>query len=369
MSFLQRPVEIGSAAAGIARFWDWWRTEIASLLPPYARDRLLGPRESLVVDYERTEVLLRHFAGNRCEVLYRASVSATDPEQGLPSDVGGTVVRLRRLGVPLILRLPRKDVLFRTVRLPKAGARELEKLLGYEIERQSPLARDAVLYDHRVGSQETALDRMDVTLRILRRDLVDAALAESRRIVGEPDAIGIADASAPREEDLFRFGRTPSPRVRVRRNLVPIILSIILILLAGNLGLAYERREATIEDMNARLTAIGRDVDRAVELQSEIRNAEKRATFGSDRKMRAPLVSILNDVATVLPDDSWIFEFSYKDESVRVRGFAPDASKLLRVIGNAPQFREAEFRAPVMPGRGRPLENFDIAFKAGGMEQ
>lgn len=370
MSLFQTPIDIGVAAKMLERAWLWWINELAALLPLAWRNKLFGSVDVLTLDVECGEMILRRFKGQRHEVLWRAQTTIDDRgEPALPAGIREGVERSRRFGAPLILRVPKGDVLFRTLRLPKMSVRELKQLLAYEIERQSPLALEAIHYDYCVGRRTEDADRIEVTLRIIRRDVVEQVRISSTTLLGEPDAVAIASEVAPALDEFFDFGRRRNLRVLARRHFVSFLLLAVFSLTAANLSTAYARRAAAIEEMDERIVQLGPDVKRAAALGEQILEAERRLAFGPEEKKQAPLVGILNDIASVLPDDSWAFEFDYRDGTVRLRGFTPDASRLLRIVDASEVFTDVEFRAPVMPSRNGELERFDLAFAPGEMAQ
>lgn len=362
MSILSTKVEIRSLGMLVIRGLEWWKAEVSTLVPPSLQEKLFGAAELLTLDMHEEFFVLRHFQGRTSSMLHEGRFGISgDNVESIPQEINDRFSRLRGYGVPLVLRIANEHVLQRRLSLPRASRRELLKLLSFEIERQSPLPADEILFDHRIEGWSGEGSRIDVLLRIVKRNQIDRAKEICLKLVGAPSAIAPLGDLPPCEDGLFDFSRHMEPRVLVRRSLVPTLFLLVLFLVGLNLQLFYSNREARISTMEARLAEIGPDVERALALSQQIDQAEQRLSFSQKRSDERLVVELLDELATTLPDDNWLQEMEYRRNEIRLRGRSSDAASLLRLFGESASFGEAAFRAPVMAGRDGEPDRFDLA--------
>src|SRR6185437_7788672 len=106
-----------------------------------------------------------------------------------------------------VLSLSSGDVLRPSVRLPRASAQTLRRALGYEIERLSPISPDAIYFDFAITGRDPASNTVEVELRIIRRDIVDAAVALAHAAGLTVSAIRFEDDPRPADWRVFPVDR------------------------------------------------------------------------------------------------------------------------------------------------------------------
>ncbi|HUD52832.1 PilN domain-containing protein, partial [Parvibaculum sp.] len=97
-------------------------------------------------------------------------------------------------------------------------------------------------------------------------------------------------------------------------------------------------------------------------LKRDVSDARARMAFLGEAKKSPLLVGILAEVTNILLDGTWLFEFQLNGKEVRIRGYSPEASKLIALFDAAPQFTNAQFRSPLVQGQSKELERFDLSF-------
>jgi general secretion pathway protein L len=362
MSILSTKVDIRSLGEFVTGAWQWWKAEISVLLPPSLRERLFGAAEILTLDIYDETFVLRYFQGEACETLHegRHAISGELAEL-MPQDVQRRLSQFRKFGVPLVLRIGHEHVLERRLSLPRVNPRALRHLLSFEIERQSPLPADEIVFDHRIEGKSGDGARIGVLLRIVKRDQVARARDICLKLVGEPSAVAPVGDLPPGDGTLFGFSRHIEPRVLMRRGLVPALFLAVLCLFGLNLQLFHSNREARIFAMEARLAEMKPEMEKALSLRNKIDQAEQRLAFSGKRGDGRLVIQLMEDLAAALPDGSWAQEIEYRKNELRLRGRSSDASGLLRIFEESASFGEAAFRAPVMAGRDGDADRFDLS--------
>jgi general secretion pathway protein L len=118
-----------------------------------------------------------------------------------------------------------------------------------------------------------------------------------------------------------------------------------------------------LDGLKVEITAAKRAADSTAKLRAESERLIEEGRFLADRKRQAPSpLRTLEELSRLLPDDTWLVEFSISGGQGRMAGFSAAASKLIPLIEDSNGFRNARFRSPVTPTPTGDSERFDLAF-------
>jgi len=163
-----------SLRTGTGGFLSWWGHALASWVPPRVRQLLGMDRGRLLLLVEGEVLRLRLQRG--AEVVDLGSLPLLDAmEPG--TDPLAAVLGTRLSDLPRWLLLPAGSSLRRRMPLPAAAAERLRDVVGFEIERQTPFAADAVAYDARVIARREGDGPIDAELIAVPRVALDPQLA------------------------------------------------------------------------------------------------------------------------------------------------------------------------------------------------
>src|ERR1700751_3984645 len=143
----------------VREFFAWWFGQLTELLPQGLRRTALTAVDAMVIKpigplgrgIEAVAVGLRR--NGRETPLGRFGLGATDLAE-LP----------RATGRATVLRLNEQDVLGKTVSLPLAAERELDQVLGFEMDRETPFKAEEIYWNHRIEEADRKNGRLSVRL-------------------------------------------------------------------------------------------------------------------------------------------------------------------------------------------------------------
>jgi general secretion pathway protein L len=274
----------------------------------------------------------------------------------------GLLRQLRRGRLPIVVRLPARDVLRAVVRLPLATDENLREVIAHEMDRQTPFEVERVNFAFRVLERDADARQLNVEVSVATKRVIASALGALRRL--GVDANGAA-AEAERPEDppsahLLPFEAAGAePR---RRGLATVALAACFLLLAGAaVWMPIAQSSAQADRLSARLLAARRAAHESVGVQKEIDRLLEDRSFLSDRKRRAPTVSeVLNETTRLIPDGDWLTEFHISGDELQLAGFAVSSFALVAALERSPFFKGASFRSPVTPDAKTERERFSI---------
>jgi len=169
-------------------FLIWWVGQLADLLPQRWRQSVLTSVDALVVaptgplDRGPDSVAVGLRQHGREAPLGRFGLDAASLRT-LPHAAGR----------PAVLRLPQADLLAKTVVLPLAAERELDQVLAFEMDRETPFKSDELYWNHRVEAIDRQNGRLSVRLLLLPKANLAVLLASLNQAGIMPRRVEIAD--------------------------------------------------------------------------------------------------------------------------------------------------------------------------------
>ena len=335
-------------------FTDWWYREIFSLLHLSPRSLARRAGDDVLVEMmhvDVNQVPAVRLAGSRGAGLGISGEFKLDPA-GLD--------RLSRLtvaaGQPLrgLLRPPAGFVLRKELSLPLAAEAELRRVIGYEIDRETPFSAAEVYWDADIAERDRVHGRLHVGLSLVPRALVDGLIAPLRAagldILGIEAGMGAKGAvviDLPRSEEAKRQHRQ---RGLIRGGVVAagLVLLVSLPLIVQTVAMA--RVEARITAMEPLIAA------------AEARNdGRPHGPVAQELARAGDVLAILARLTDSIPDHSYLTDLSLKARRLTLIGHSTAATDLLSTVAGNAGFRNAAFAAPVTREAGSGMESFTIS--------
>ena len=260
------------------------------------------------------------------------------------------------------LRFSAADVLRPSVKLPNARNKVLAGALGYELEQLTPLDPTSLYFDYKIEERDRATNSVLIALRIIRKDIVDEALALCH--AAGLKVATIAFENDPLEADASRF---PVDKLAYRRwqwrlHGSVALIGVIIVLLFGLAFAIYARGSAEVDSLNDKVANEAVAAARVEHIAREV-SATRRAFATLAREKREPLaISILASLTHTLPSGTWLTDFAIDGRKVRIQGNSPDASELISLVDSSGTFANAQFEAPVVQDQSLHAEHFSMVF-------
>jgi general secretion pathway protein L len=338
----------------IRAFFSWWFGQLAELLPQGLRRTALTAVDAMVIKpigplgrgIEAVAIGLRR--NGRETPLGRFGLGATDLAE-LPRKTGRTAV----------LRLTEQDVLGKTVTLPLAAERELEQVLGFEMDRETPFKAEEIYWNHQIDGVDRQNGRLSVRLVLLPKANLAPLLTALGQFGIRPRRAEIADgpdagAYLPLEGD---GGRTH----RASHRLIWSAAVCCAILGVAAVVTPFLRQERALASLDQQI-AVGRTAAaEADSLRQEIDRLTGSADFiESERDKAGRPLAVLAAATRVLPDDTYLTEMELQKRKVTLTGRSAAAARLIGPLAADGSFRNPGFAAPVTRVEALHTELFTI---------
>jgi general secretion pathway protein L len=341
--------------------WRCWANDAVAVLPESWRRVLRDNRGEILVDLSQSDIIVSRRVRDNTEEVARFSPNDSDAGRA------ALAATLRGTDDPrhATVRLPESELLSKSITLPLAASRNLREIVGFEIERQSPLAPDTIYFDAQVTRLDPEMNKMEAGLRIFRRASVDAAVALCRSV--GLDAIAVAFAPQPaRGEKIFPLDPVASRYLSWRRWSTPALSILACASVVAVLTACEIRNGSGADELQLRVASARMRAHASGEILRRTAEARGRMAFLVDEKRAPPLVRIIGDVTHLLPDGSWLTDFEKAANEIHIRGYSPNASALVEIFEKSPRFAKAHFRAPLVKSDHAGLDQFDLAFNLQG---
>jgi len=187
---------------------------------------------------------------------------------------------------------------------------------------------------------------------------------QSARIAVDSLALAEADWTVAADRPSLRqvVGRTVAATAFRRATAVGV--GILVLGIVAAVGMAHWRNATAAGEVDAAIAAAEMDV---AELRSLIAARDaKVALIGAvteEKNSAVPIASILNEMARVIPDSTWLTDISVNGGNVRFSGLSDSAVSLIPVLEESPLFRSPTFMEPVVRADGEDGQRFTIAMQ------
>jgi general secretion pathway protein L len=266
--------------------------------------------------------------------------------------LAGATPRLRTLlaGSRLSVVLAPSRFVFRLLELPRGAGPFLEGVVRAQIDRLTPWSASGAAFGWS-APRDAGSDRIALTVAATARALIapiSQALIASR-VASIEMSTRAGDDGGLEIPILAQQAGDPNGLRRVRFGLIAGLAVCALVFMVSlgawiALSAGYDARFATLQGQIAqRRAALSREGGSAGEQALRALQARKRATPSA--------VMILEALSKALPDDSHLTELRIEDGKVQLAGLADDASELVGLIEQSPQFARATFFAPTVRGQ------------------
>ena len=323
----------------LAEFFTWWRQNLLELVPENLRAGANGQANALVVDAALPGTLILQRRRRGLET--RAGQVRLD-EPGLPSL--RAALNQRPGGEPVILRLPASTLLERPVTLPLAAERDPERVLGYEMERLTPFTADEVYWGYGVESRDRPRNRLFLRLTYVPRtqvnDLIDRLTASG----GRPSLIEAQTETGPRIIRLQHDRATGRHTLFTPRNVGFALAAVVALVIVS----PFVRQSLDMQEAQGRLDALQPRIRVVDQLRRRIAGAGAggEAVVNETRRV-GDMLGALAAVTDILPDDSYLTEFTMRERKMTLSGMSNSAPKLISALSADARVKNPAFTAPV----------------------
>jgi general secretion pathway protein L len=363
--------------AGLPRFWRWWSAELAPLIPSSSRGAMRRRLTRPVVEFsEREATFWRPLVVEdelRLVEVGRVSLSG-DP--GEVAAAGRAAMNALAIATSkgaasvlpkVVVALPPKQVMRKTLILPAAVEENLEQALRYDLDRHTPFRPEQVYFDATVIDRKPITKTIGVDWVAALKSVVDGARRQVEDWGGVVVAVvpGPTLTQAPRGTRLNLIPHETRPHSTLWRRWqlwVPVA-AVALGMLAVLVVPLLQKREFAIA-LNKQTESAREQAEASDALRSQLERQQGDYNYVLEKKYAYPAgVQVIDDITRLLPDDTWITQLEVRStvrgkDNVReltLRGESANAGALISTLEGSNLVEQAALQSPttkLQPGPG-----------------
>jgi general secretion pathway protein L len=324
----------------LASFVAWWIARMMELFPWLRLDTADRMADAVVVEADRAG-LLTGFVRRK--------------GQEAPQTLG--IVARMAAGRPVLLRVSSSAVLEKRHVVPTAPRRDLEPLLHHELGRITPFPAASLFWrwDGRVTPTDKA--RTEVTITMVPRMAVASALDQLAALGIRPRFLEVG----PRERPKLLPVEAADSRRSNRERLAGVLRWTCAGLACVALALPFLSQAVALYTTDSAIEALGPSVAQVQALRrGSLAEGAGRDVLAQETARTGDLLQVLATITRILPDDTFLTDFSLRTRHLAIAGRSASAPQLITGLSADPAIRSAAFAAPVTRIEGTTVDVFSI---------
>lgn len=327
----------------IRDFLTWWRQQLFSLLPERFIQFGAATADGVVL-----QPVMDGGVEAGVEVFVRKRDQVSTLGRFAIDSAGLTGIRQRAAaaGLPVFVRLPAADILDKRLTFPLAVERDLDRMLRYEMDSETPFSADEVYWDWAIEDRDRVSGKLALRLFLVPRARLVSLLAALKGATIEPRAIETVRLDGSRLVIPLTHDRKHAAGAGRRRLQIAWAACLGLALVAA--ALPFLRQHWAFTAVDQRIAAAKPLADEASGLRGQLDGtAGGGDVVQAERARRADPLRALAAITTALPDDSYLTDFLLKERKLTITGQSANATRLIGTIAGSDVFRDPSFAAPV----------------------
>ncbi|HVX04150.1 MAG TPA: PilN domain-containing protein, partial [Rhodanobacteraceae bacterium] len=262
----------------------------------------------------------------------------------------------------LVLVVAGTSVLQRRLLMPLAAAADPRKVVGYELDRQTPFKPEQVYFDVRVSTAPAPAGQVVLDLYAAPRAELDPMLERLAAIGVHPDCVDVqAGNGTLAGVDLLPAGRRPRrPDKRRRVNWMLAAACVLLVVLI--LAQWLDNRRAALAKMQEEVDAMRAQATQSEQLRAQLTAAVAASQFLVKRKAEnPPPLAVLDELTRRMPATAWLDAMTLDDSGgLDIKGEADKAAALVDTLGGSKVLGEPKLQGVIQPDPATGKERFEL---------
>lgn len=346
-----------SRATGLSGFLHWWARELAWLIPEALKERGLPASQLIWLHLASDVAIFQRFRAGKPHEVARVDLRDDDPvAEKIAFDK--VIAKLGRQPVGIAVRAD--QVLRKALTLPLAARGNIDQVVRFEMDRQTPYTADQVFFQ--LGKEHVERASLSLQLAVLPKHGVERTLARVRAWGLELHGIAILDELDGRRGYLNFLPKALRPVTGrfwpwIYAGLATLTVALVAALLLvpvwqkHQLAMALMPMVGQAEREAKSVSALKENLSTLLGQHNHL--IEKRLTT-------TPTVAILEELTKLLPDNTWAQLVEIRGHEVMVQGETGSSSRLVSLFARSRLLGEANHKSPLVKIQN-DLERFQLA--------
>jgi general secretion pathway protein L len=346
--------------SSIHAFFEWWTTELKSLVPEKYRRNLFPAADEVFILQHDKHVQLWHSQGDGMQLL-EADETVADKEwwHQLNHQVAGSDQETK------VTYLVDSDlVLGREIALPTAVINDIESVLTFELDKYIPFRADDVEFDFRKGEVEEGSEKFPVMLTAIRkqnmRDIIAMTEAKGIRLSAVDVNVGTA------EEPMALGVNLLAKELRKKKDWSAIrwhagLVLVAILMLSFVMYSSLENKAAKVASLEDQVAELRKDARRAKLIETQLNESIQAANFLGDLKNNMPSrLQMIAELTRKIPVNTYLTRVVIDEEKLELVGESDNANALVPILNQSEMWHEPRIIGNVTQNPRTNKEKFTI---------
>jgi general secretion pathway protein L len=342
----------------VGSFFSWWFGELAQILPATWRERMQHAlrRVTLIVNAGQLKLGIEENRSASWLESFSLDQEAALQKQGIRSLLEKHDIQ----ETPRFLLLDAGKILHKPLTLPAATEPNLQQVLAFEMDRQTPFRAADVYFTWQLLGADKDNAQIKIDLFVVQRKPVDATLellaarglaVSGVDVIDRDKTLGINLLPAEK-----RF-RMINPKSRLNYSLAAAALVLVIVLMMQSVNLRAHR----VESLETGIADVQDEARRVQRLREQVTETSEAASFLTRKRSASPMaIELLAEITRTLPDDTYLDRLVISQEGVLMQGKSSNAQHLIETVNSSGLFDNAAFRGSTRLDSASGLEIFEI---------
>lgn len=243
---------------------------------------------------------------------------------------------------------------------PLATERDLDRVLGFEMNRLTPFRSNQVYYDYTLRRRDPDAGKLHVDLYFIPRERLTQILDWCDRVGVPPDQIRRVEGDGEsRPVRLISRNRLSGVATRMVN---PALFGLAIVHAIALVAVPLLMQRHTLNEMRAELESLREQSAKVMRIREEFQQrVEVPKNLVQSQLERRTMVEILSDLTEVIPKHTWLKSVRVNGENVTIEGASQTATSLPALIEESAAFSNARFDAPIAASRRSNGDAFTIS--------
>ena len=350
---------MSSISLKFSSFINWWLAGLITLVPKFLRSALILEHNRINIDIDNEQVILKQYFPTSDEALDIKNFNINDT---LEKDAALLWLRSKQQKpTKLIITIPEKLILIKTIQFPAAASNNLKEALGFEINKRTPFTTEQVYFDYSVINHDKDNNKLKIDLIIVPKNHVDSRLNISDKLGLKIDRI-IPDGHSDKYANVNLLPTNKQTVVTGKNTFNFYLAATSFILFLAALYLPLNKQNQYIDELQGELQTARKSAVVLSKLKEEKQSILKQINFLTNKQLQTVNnINILNVVTKLVPDDTWLSRFSISNNQLQIQGESSNASALIQTLELSDLFKNVQFKSPVIRNNRTSKDKFNLS--------
>lgn len=244
----------------------------------------------------------------------------------------------------LILKLSEHETLSTTISLPAQAKENIDDIIKFEIDRQTPFSIDDVYYTYQINHNNTNDKPVSVRLTVVPKKTVKIQLEKLQQLSFSVTKLLLP---TPNQQVIIPLSKVSSDFSLLSKATIGLgVLCMLLALMLFYKPVLYYQQQAELTQFE--LISIKKQAQQAIQMkkQAELQMNQHQFFLNQSASYSSRLM-LLNELAEILPSHTWLDYFEINGQSLIISGQSAAVSTLPELLNATGLFSNIQFVRPI----------------------